>query len=648
MQLNNSDKCIARGLAFISDSQLQNGAFASYCSQDKNSFSSSTPYRTSFFPSCIGLALQNINTNDSKTVKTKIYKWLLTQKSEGWSFNYWDSQYRVPAKRVYPDDLDDTFCALAFMYNLKPDYFTGDVFASIAHLLFATEIEEGGPYRTWLTTKQSDSSWQDVDLAVNANIALFLSGQHIELPKLTSYIETNINTKNLESSYYPDIYPPAYFISRSYTGNLTSIINDRILEKQGTDYWGSPHNAALCLSTLLANGYPARLLTAVYKYLIKSQRPDGSWPAGAFNIDLRNNGKPIYMGAPSLTTALCLEALNIYADSIKKRQRNTGNRNNNIKKYYSAVRNNVLVEVKSIKSPELKNNAARILKRILKRDKDMQIILLPYLIAGSANEGEIEDQVVRELSAISLWGWMAYTTYDDFIDEHPDRILLPTANLCMRRMLLKIIETLPKNHLFQAEAIQIIDYMDAANAWELANCRFSVEQGVLRLNKLPGYKNYWQLANRSLGHTISGLGVLYALGFESNSLQMQALRKFFKHYLIARQLNDEAHDWEEDLRAGHVNAVATKILRKRLQISPLKSLDLDKEMAELRSIMWENVIASMSKKINFHVDQARLSLNSLAADFNIEPLNRTLDPVEAAAKESLYRRNQAQDFIAAL
>src|SRR5262249_49160595 len=133
-------------------------------------YSSPLTYRTTFFTSNILAALAVTHDPALFEVKQKSVGFLLNQKSPQWSFNYWDRQSPEFRELPYPDDLDDPFCALAALTATDPQLITGQALAHAVNLLTATEVKPGGPYRTWLVTAAAEAVWQDVDLAVNANV----------------------------------------------------------------------------------------------------------------------------------------------------------------------------------------------------------------------------------------------------------------------------------------------------------------------------------------------------------------------------------------------------------------------------------------------------------------------------------------------
>ena len=149
---------IDRALKHIRNQQSPDGSFVSLSGFIKDDFHDAIPRRTTFFTSNILACLQNIPERTAD-VCAATAQFLIGQKSERWSFNYWardtgdtsgaDGGTGAPYP-PYPDDLDDTFAAFAALAVHDPAIIDGHALAAIARLLTAREAGEGGPYRTWL------------------------------------------------------------------------------------------------------------------------------------------------------------------------------------------------------------------------------------------------------------------------------------------------------------------------------------------------------------------------------------------------------------------------------------------------------------------------------------------------------------------
>ena len=128
----------------------------------------------------------------------------------------------------------------------------GKALADIVKLLISAETAPGGPYQTWLTPRKSNK-WHDIDPAVNANVAYFLSLQDIALPALIQYVEDCIKHERYSSRYYFSPIPIAYFISRWYRGNKADTLAEYIQEKFDVMDRGREENAlfkAMAVSSL--------------------------------------------------------------------------------------------------------------------------------------------------------------------------------------------------------------------------------------------------------------------------------------------------------------------------------------------------------------------------------------------------------------
>lgn len=634
---------IKGGLAYIAGQQLESGGFFSYRLHEPRAEEIKS-YETTFTPSLILLALHGVS-HGSKPIKSKIASFLVEQASEIWTWNYWDRQSSSAQQFPYPDDIDASFVAMAALFQFDKSLFTPTRMANMANALFATETKPGGPYRTWLVDETADKAWRDVDLVVNCNVAGFLSLQGVTLENLNQLIDKAIKKGKLESPYYPSLQPAAYFLARWYDGSAKVGLRDLVLADCEASIWKTPHLTALSVSTLIRLGYPAQKLQSAVEYLIAAQAHDGSWPAGPLCLDVRREGETesYYIGSASLTTALCIEALDLYEATLRAKS-SKGTAVHAANTQYRLITKRAQRVVDDLPHRELRFQTHKVLTRIITQDKDRQIVMLPWLVARAA-EVKAAEPLLHSLATASLWGWAAYTIYDDFLDNEGDPVFLPSAVFAQRQLLATFEEILPDDAAFHEEIRQILNRLDQANAWEVTHCRGVVRDNKLFIDKLPDYGDYWQLADRSLGHTIAGMGVFYSAGRDAKS--RKGLHDFFKHYLIARQLNDDAHDWEEDLKLGHVNAVAVQVLQIwTVQHSLTLGIDLVNDLEELQTLLWKEVIDKVCEDVALHIEQAKKAIR--VAGMTEAALLPMLEPLERAAKKAVTTRDETLEFIEAL
>lgn len=620
-------------ISHLHSGQEKDGSFLSLSSDSQN-FTHPLTYQTTFSTSLILSCLSTLNeTPQIKIIKQKAATFLLSQKSKHWSWNYWVRESGEAKKMPYPDDLDDTFCALnaLFLYNSK--IINGEVMADIVNLLTALEIKTGGPYKTWLVDKSVKKIWKDVDLAVNSNIAYFLFLNEIEIPNLTKFINSKIAKTDFFSPYYPSPFPIIYFISRFYKGKYKEKIIKYLIDKQqATGSFGNPLYTALAISSLINLGFPVQKLKLSMEYLLKNQKNE-YWKAYGFCFDPSKNGKKYISGSSYLTTAFCLEALNKYQDAIYKMENTIIDKTQTKQqeKLYNAVLQNVKNRLTAF-DVSFKKVAFSFIDKLTKNNTDKQIVLLPYYFANSLKKknNKISDELLIQLGTANLFGWIAYTIYDNFLDEEGNPKTLSLANISLRETQNIFLNISPDNKNWQIFSQKILDQIDAANYWEITNCR--------NKKKLPNYGNYEKLAEKSLGHALGPLAILFSLGYNENSQELKQLTKFFKHYLIAKQLNDDAHDWEKDLKKEHINPVIVLLLKKN------KNIILSKEK-DLKKLFWENILDEVLQIILQHVKKGKLALKKCSVIMDKSIFEEMIIKYEKTAIKAIEEKKQTLQFL---
>ncbi|MBU4421375.1 hypothetical protein L6259_01795 [Candidatus Parcubacteria bacterium] len=637
---------------FLSKKQEPDGDFLSLSTPSLRDFDEPKIYHSPFPASLILACLNALSeTPELKELKRKTAQFLLSQKSEHWSWNYWTRDSEQFKEKPYPEDMDDTFCALSALAGYNPKLFDGKTLAQIIMLLTATEVKEGGPYRTWLVSPDAPEIWRDVDLAVNSNIAYFLSLQDVFLNNLVSLIEQTIEKEKYISPYYPSEYPIIYFISRFYRGSKQKQITDYLLSRQDADNkWENPLYTALAVSALLNFGCNKNILEKSILYLT-GEYQNGAWPAYAFCIDPSLGGNKYYAGSPALTTAFCLEALSKYSEEDGKKNIPQNARNisdKKAKKDYLTIASKAKERFSDFED-NFKKLALNTLSRIIKKDKDKQVVLLPYFFKlALGKEGEkIDLSLLIQLGLANLWGWIAYTIYDDFLDEEGDPRLLSLANVALRELSIIFKSTLPKNKEFQSFWQNTLDKIDAANVWETTNCRLKIDKSNLIIpSPLPDFGDYSKLAERSIGHFLGPAAILFSLGYKKDSPEIKNLSTFFHHYIIARQLNDDAHDWEDDLKKGQLTGAVSLTIKKWQDKHPTKKrINIKNDLSELQQIFWNETIAETCYEIKKQVALARECLEKNAIIQKPAKFFEILRVIESSADQALKEQKETVEFL---
>lgn len=644
--MNNSrvDEAVRSGTAYLKSAQLADGRFDSQSSTQAHPFKPAKTYQTIFGPAILLAALSGIDTAESMAIRGKLAAWLLEQRGPEWSFNYWAKSAPERKTLPYPDDLDDTFCSLAALRLHDPSLVDEAALGKAVRLLIAAEQQVGGPYQTWLIDKTAGPEWTDTDLVVNCNIARFLNLVAEPLPNLTVLMDEAIAGRHFQSAYYPNEYPVIFSLAQAYRGQRAGQLAEYILGLRRAGWWGSPQNSALAIAALRQLGSTADLTPAINK-LLSTQQADGSWPAEAFCLDPAIGQRSHYSGSAALTTALVLKALSSKPAAAAPAKMQTPPADKSAADLYGHVLDVALQETRSL-DPALKRQMATIRRRLEKDYDCREIILLPYYFHTSLLEPLAgKQELLAQLGAANYYGWAAYTIYDDFLDNEGDPRLLSAANTALRYCLQHFRHALPDNGDFQIAVDHTFNTIDDANAREVQRFRFKTDGTHISVEHLPHYASRLALANRSLGHTLTPLGVLAAHGISPDDRRAQRIQLAIRHYIVARQLNDDLHDWEQDLQKGLASYVVTAILRD--MALPPGRYRIENLLDQARPVFWRQTVSVLCQDMLEHTALARRAARSsglLQPNNIIEQLTGKID---GSAHQTLAGQAKSDRFLTA-
>jgi hypothetical protein len=254
------------------------------------------------------------------------------------------------------------------------------------------------------------------------------------------------------------------------------------------------------------------------------------------------------------------------------------------------------------------SNTRSMLEQVIQADTNQEISQLAWYYGSAlrALPTAINPEVYVRFGTANLFAWSAYTIYDDFLDGEGRPTLLGTANYSLRAMLRQYYAALPAASGFNEFVEHVLTVVDQANAYETSYMRFAVTHQAVTIERLPDFGGCDLLADRALFHIIGPMGVMAAAGIGSDDERWQHTLQAFRHYLIARQLNDDIHDWVKDLEAGQATYVVVELLRF-LNVTP-GTYALERLLPYARQQFWQAVLPRVCETALDHIAAARREL----------------------------------------
>lgn len=520
-----------------------------------------------------------------KTIVEPAIDFLLSQRGPHWTWNYWPRNSAESVAFPYPDDLDDTFVALSAITLHRPKVITGEVFANVSKTLIRQENTLGGPFRTWILPNGGGLTEDPPDVAVNSNILGFLSLHNIRLPELQVWLSTSLEKTDFISPFYPSTLQPLYFLSRA-AENLTAKNKGMIAEK------------------------------------MREAQQNISGPLCRVQyFDPTRNGVRYGNISTALETATKIETL---CTEVRVRQKETlDNEVSNETRFLQTVRMSLRRYFDCFYAVENVDWAEKAIIALC--EKNVQEMLLPWYFYADMNGleriGDITEKdrhILLQTCTINIAGWLAYRAYDDILDTSTTvtKKMILRNQSCMN-LLNRMVENFFSNK-YQYVACWIRQRMDIA-----------IERECVR-GKADA------LQEKSIGCAIGPALILLHrrhddskdIGGSNAGRELSIMIRFFRHLLTAKQIHDDCHDWQEDLKKGFVNLAIQ-----------------NKETTEAQ--FWDSCFESATRKILFHVQKARKALIELSVRGVLKTtaqLEKYLASIEHSAQLALAEKKRLDDF----
>lgn len=607
-------------------------------------FRSATPHDTNFFRALTLSSMLACPDPELEGACAVLADGLRAERGPLGTFNYWRRGGRDAEERPYPDDLDTTSCALDALAAHAGGALPGDWVAAYVRVLTVRETVPGGPYRTWVVSGDAADAWQDADPVVNANVGRLLARLDAVPEALERHLSERIRDRDARSPYYPDQAAFRYFLAPWYRGEALDALRGECLRALcAAIEGGSTQTLAFALAAASAlPGVDARVIRAGALRLACACEHDAmDIRPEAVCIDRKTAESQNDAGCHAFAVALCREALArahgrlVVAPDPWSAQEDRA---------HDAVLERTRALCAAFPAP-LAVQARELVDRAVSGDRWRRLTVFPFRLARAASgTGQVYDAKFAGFGAANLFGWAAYTAYDALLDGQAGPDALSAANACMRASLSLFHEAFPKLSGWKAWCARVFDGMDGANAEERRSWRLSRDaDGAWRLpDRIPS-PSFEFLTRRSCGMLLAPVALVLSVSGRGRNERSRHVRRFLAHVIAARQLCDDAHDWEDDLAEGRLNAASALLFcgeRPGMAVT-----EADREARRAR--FWNGTLDELAAQVRMHVEAARRHARAGFAPGHEAYARDLLDPIVASMDAAVRERDVALAFLAA-
>jgi len=540
--------------------------------------------------------------------------------------NYWQTDSEQSRRFPLPDDLDDTAAlGSALLVNelkLAPKFFLAAI---------QLESKPGGPYTSWFIAENTPqiAKWQDIDLAVNANFLYTAALAGLELPSVVTYLEKSLSQSQFRSSYYPDRLLVVYYVSRFL--RTPAGLECRQLRQKILGVLSNYNYAELdlinqlyyCLSLLhsgqqMQGRFAAKLLLPI----LTAQLPAGQFPLQAICKDFpRPDGIETFTGSEVSTTSLALELFALYLKTAEPKGAIMTQKlllvNTDLDLIWQGIAKEL--DAQQIEVPVYLRFKTR---------TDSKVFRLLELLVQVANhkfEPATDTEIFSNYCKALYYEWLAYTILDATLDTKQSTGDLISAFGLHRLSWQYIAQTSKILPEFADLCQQSALIAESVYRFELKQLR---PAELNKSQKSPETLNtdYQYIHTRSSAVTSLLAQIFYILKpskIPEFAAQADLLQLFLNNVFFIDQLNDDAHDWQEDQAAGNLNYV----------LKLLQTLDYNPD-TQVKTF-WLTVIpqvSALADKAYVEAQQALVTLDLGHAELT-GLLEASIDPIRKAAAE---------------
>lgn len=520
----------------------------------------------------------------------KAVKLLQKEGKDFYSINYWVRGSKYFKELPLPDDVDDTALVLTSFIRLGISF-------DERYFLKMLSLEEkpGGPYRTWYIGDKNIKTWMDIDPAVNAHLLYAAKLYGIDLKRCRNYVYKLLKNGDISSPYYLSELIFLYYCSKYY---YLSRDNKFLMQLQSRlkDYKVSKLSDFEKIWFILCKLYIGENVSKFeIEEIFKLQQKDGSLRVMAIFKNFPAGGRDTYIGSEFTSIAYFIEALLLYRNiyfPIEKPKKDISTEK-------------IESDIYQIIKKDLKNTTVSFneVNKFIKQNKVLFFELpIGALLEISGLDRYKKNNLTKIYILAIIYSSAAYTLLDSIIDsETPPRSAAKTTTLL--RLGLSYVSRLDSQIPGFDEAIQ-----RSLDKTEKHYYKWGSIQ--IKKNKSASY-NYINERMEVYYTAFSYLPLIAGTDSRPN----KEIYKFIRAISVIKQLNDDAHDWEDDLKKRRDTYVVQKISLKKG----------DRSIRALKKFYWEKITDELIKICLSQERVARNCLKKLGSDNKY--LNRVLDSV---------------------
>lgn len=243
-----------------------------------------------------------------------------------------------------------------------------------------------------------------------------------------------------------------------------------------------------------------------------------------------------------------------------------------------------------------------------------------------------------EYSLANIYTWITYSIIDSLLDTEYKARLLPIVAMLQRKIVHHYLRAGVKFELIES----LFNEVDGANITEIRlrkNIEVDIDKDTLVIHSMDNNRTKRLTYQKSIAHCIGPIAIASAVS-PSNSYK---IKNALKLYCEARQLNDDLHDWEDDLANGEVTYVICELFKaSSIGVGRHRYSDI---IEQLKEAYWSETLTKLCKLIEADIAKSKKILENNILKKNSQFVSMFLTPISDSAKTANEGHLYDKEFL---
>lgn len=243
-----------------------------------------------------------------------------------------------------------------------------------------------------------------------------------------------------------------------------------------------------------------------------------------------------------------------------------------------------------------------------------------------------------EYSLANIYTWITYSIIDSLLDTEYKARLLPIVAMLQRKIVHHYLRAGVKFELIES----LFNEVDSANITELRirkNIEVDIDKDILVIHSMSNNRTKRLASQKSIAHCIGPITIASVVN-PSNSYK---IKNALELYCEARQLNDDLHDWEDDLANGEMTYVIYELFKaSSIGVGRHQYSDI---IEQLKEAYWSETLTKLCKLIEADIAESKKVLENNILKKDSQFVSMFLTPISDSAKMANKRHLYDKEFL---